>query len=236
MPLDSDQPVSLTRAQIARLEAEARAVLASVEPRHAEYERHMDWTRDEPIVHVPRAVDGELVWVVMRKSDWRPRATRTPSGWAIEGGWLDEPVPPLPTGGVPNAGGVACIVARTEDVEARTSILARTNNVYWSNGFAATAPIPTAMRFMQMHDSAWEKAGRPQGEAAKSWYRSRAEARDYPAERGWCSGLGASEEQAKRGTAAGWRLLCGVLRSVLRETDAAWTAERAEIVRAKGEG
>lgn len=81
-----------------------------------------------------------------------------------------------------------------------------------------------------------KKAGRPQGEAAKSWYRSRAEARDYPAERGWCSGLGATEEQAKRGTTAGWRFLCGVLRNVIAETDAAWTAERAAIVRAKGEG
>ena len=225
---------SLTREQIARLEAEARAVLREVEPRHAEYERRT--MRDPEIVHVPRVVDGALAWVAMLKSDWRPRATRTRSGWTVAGGWLDEAVPPLSTGGVANAGGVACIVAWTEDVEARTSILARTNNVYWSNGFAATAPIPTAMRFMQMHDSAWEKAGRPQGEAAKSWYRSRAEARDYPAERGWCYGLGASEEQAKPGTAAGWRLLCGVLRNVIAETDAAWAQERAAIVRAKGEG
>ena len=79
-----------------RLRLQARAVLREVEPRHAEYERRT--MRDPEIVHVPRVVDGALAWVAMLKSDWRPRATRTPSGWSIASGWLDEAVPELLTG------------------------------------------------------------------------------------------------------------------------------------------
>lgn len=205
--------VSLSREQIAALEAEARAVLAIVEPRHTNLQRGY-YRSDIFVGHVQLEHGvGSKARPIVPLSQWRPRATRTRGGgYALAGGWLDDPVPPLSTTVRTALPPERVERARREEVGHAIGELLGPHLACWSE--VMTEGLRVSSR--------------------SSWHRSRAEARDYPAERGWCTGLGASEEQAKRGTAAGWRLLCGVLRNVMRETDAQWAAERA-VMRAEVE-
>ena len=217
-------PVSLTRDEIAALEREARVVLAEVEPRNAALERN---------ARLWAASFGE---VAVTDVEGRRMAKITRAEWSAR--WRSDPVPPLPTRGVPNAGGVRPVIAWSPWDDTRESVLDRQPGALWSSHIKTVArktAYDTAIDLLY-EPSAIGAVIEREGEecvSRKVWHRSRATARDYPAERGWCAGLGASQEQAKRGTAAGWRLLCGVLRNVLRETDGAWAVERAEILRAR---
>lgn len=91
------KPCVLPDELIARLEAEARTVLAEVEPMHSMKERRAE-REERAYGNVLYDYDPERGRVVFAEDDWRPRATRTPSGWTVAGGWLDEAVPELLTG------------------------------------------------------------------------------------------------------------------------------------------
>lgn len=207
MPLDSDPPVSLTRAQIARLEAEARAVLAEVEPEHAAAER--DISCGTPAGFVDMFPSAERVRVA-RKSDWRPRATRTPSGWTVAGGWLDEAVPELPK-----------LPSRSKGAP----------RLFIRDG----SPV-MRLRGGKRASGTW----RDRREVLRMWPMPIAPLKGFPDEaigRGWCGGLAAATTWVcGSGTPAGWRAMQRAHDRVIAETDAAWAQERAEIVRAKGEG
>lgn len=213
MPLDSDPPVSLTRAEIARLEAEARAVLREVEPVHAANERAAN-RKEREQGYVLFAITGtgreRGSCLIERESDWRPRATRTPSGWSIEGGWLDEAVPELPTG-----------LTRSKS----------TLRLFIRDGAPALR-----LRGGKRLAETW----RSRRDAMRMWPMPITSPKGFPDEaigRGWCSGLAAAAPQVyELGTAAGWRAMQRAHDRMIAETDAAWTAERAAIVRAKGEG
>lgn len=244
-PYDADPPsLSLTRAQIAALEAEARRELAEVEPDDAARERRAH-REERECGYVLLAITGtgreRGSRTIEGDAMWRPRATRTRSGWSLAGGWLDAAVPELPTRGVPNAGGVRPVIAYPKGDE--LAVCARHGN-QWLAGWPEDETLnPVTIELL--HGGAARRArcnlatnlplddATEACESTRAWHLSRERARDYPAERGWCAGLGASDEEAKRGTAAGWRLLCGVLRNVLRDTDAQWTEERAAIAAAQ---
>lgn len=96
----SGKPCVLPADLIAALETEARAVLDGVEPRDTMVERvvHVEARAREVVLVQKRDERGQVELCEVPRDDWRPRATRTPSGWSIEGGWLDEAVPELLTG------------------------------------------------------------------------------------------------------------------------------------------
>ncbi|MEY5061348.1 MAG: hypothetical protein RIS45_1269 [Planctomycetota bacterium] len=245
MPLDSDPPVSLTRAQIARLEAEARAVLASVELVSVTWERNASRERrakGEAMTSFDPRPSGAVIGTVPLAS-WRPRATRTPSGWTVEGGWLDEAVPELPTGGVPNAGGVAPMLADPANEEHMAAVQDR-------HGFGPLF-VPVVARdpldvggliwMLRAPPARWSYQPKSVEKVGGAWQTARDDAREWPGlelvTRGWCPGLGAGWlATIQEGTAAGWLAMQRAHDGVMRTTDAAWTAERAAIVRAKGEG
>lgn len=220
-PYDADPPpLSLTRAQIAALEAEARRVLAEVEPRHSASERNMSTTlllaREVDL----RPYDGKDVDSTVRTSDWRPRATRTRSGWAIAGGWLDAAVPELPT--LPERGvRVRLLADRVERArrEEIGGVVGELLGPFATQGAYALADPTGAVREMR----SW-------------WHRARAALRitsDTGGARGWCVGLGASGDAARTSGIAGWRAMQRYCATAMQTTDAQWTEERAAIVAAQ---
>lgn len=220
-PYDADPPpLSLTRAQIAALEAEARGVLAEVEPRHSASERNMSTTlllaREVDL----RPYDGKDVDSTVRTSDWRPRATRTRSGWAIAGGWLDAAVPELPT--LPERGvRVRLLADRVERArrEEIGGVIGELLGPFATQGAYALADPTGAVREMR----SW-------------WHRARAALRitsDTGGARGWCVGLGASGDAARTSGIAGWRAMQRYCATAMQTTDAQWTEERAAIVAAQ---
>ena len=238
------KPCVLPADLIARLEAEARAVLWDVEPVHAAEEREMHFCAARVrCVSVWRPAERLYDWV--RRASWRPRATRKPSGWAIEGGWLDEAVPELPTRGVPNAGGVIPVIARCACSEHRDVVLERHRVVVWAR---PPYMIPSlregqdvAREIDSLRDFPTPEPPENGVRAGGAWQTARVDAREWPGlelvTRGWCPVLGAGwRATIEEGTDAGWRAMQSAHDGAMRTTDAAWAAERAEIVRAKGEG
>lgn len=243
-------PVVLTRAEIARLEAEARAVLREVEPGHAANERSVT-RRERECGYVLHAITGtgraRESCAIERERDWRPRATRTPSGWAIEGGWLEEPVPALPTRGRDaSTGGVRAIIGTSAgDDDARASLRDRYGNIEcmrpsWLVSDALASAFSALL--VSPRDS-WEavplSAERLSGLIA--WQRTRRLARRTSsavvggASRGWCQGLGADSDDAAPGHPASWRAMQRAHDAVIAATDREWATERAAIVAARGE-
>lgn len=95
--IEAEYPVSTWRAGTPRTEAEARAMLAEVEPEHAAQERSASlWARAKGRVRSPVRVerDGRLALREVPRAWWRP--THAPDG-TLSGGWLDAEVPVLTT-------------------------------------------------------------------------------------------------------------------------------------------
>lgn len=230
-------------------EEEARAILDEVEPTHAVRERKNHRSaRTMACVVVPLAEwevarGAERVQGWVSRTFWRPRATRTPSGWAVSGGWLDEPVPPLPTRGVPNAGGVRPVVAWSDDDGVRESVRDRSPGVLFASHVKTVA---SALSTKTCVDVVWFPP--PQGsytlsdealvvgvkrETRTAWHRERVTTRAVPTldlARGWCAGLDAGfAAEQQPGTKSGWSVMVRALRAFMRETDAAWAAERDEL-------
>lgn len=227
-------------------EDEAREILAEVEPASAREERQnarafapRGGDRIDLRPHAREAQRGQII----DRSDWRPRATRTPSGWAVSGGWLDEPVPPLPTRGVPNAGGVRPVVAWSDDDGVRESVRDRSPGVLFASHVKTVA---SALSTKTCVDVVWFPP--PQGsytlsdealvvgvkrETRTAWHRERVTTRAVPTldlARGWCAGLDAGfAAEQQPGTKSGWSVMVRALRAFMRETDAAWAAERDEL-------
>jgi hypothetical protein len=111
------------RREVRVTEDDARAILAEVEPKHAARERDISRILLQQKYGAQRAF-VDVGDVAIAYDAWRPRATRTPSGWSIAGGWLDVPVPELPTRGVPNAGGVWPYIAGASDEADRDEVRA----------------------------------------------------------------------------------------------------------------
>lgn len=211
-------------------EDEARAILSEVEPPHAAAERDLSRTlrSDDPQTLRP-FVDNRGTGVAYE--EWRPRATRTPSGWAIEGGWLDEPVPPLPTTIAPS-----CAV-RPVQLDASDSLWERYGTrvrVMWSNmattigvGSLIGETIGPLMRHGVDHlplDAVRESES--EWHSVRRWYRYRP---ILAYGRGWCAALSGESDAAARGLAKEWPAMERSLQAEMRRTDAAWTAERAEL-------
>lgn len=217
-------------------EEEARAILAEVEPPLAAYEREQSrLLRSEELGDmIPRV---RVQHAAVEYADWRPRATRTRSGWTISGGWLDEPVPPLPTRGVPNAGGVAILLPLPWLDEGGESMRDRHPTALFTNitrdGFDLGAL--TLIDFLRPDPARWGYAPSDLVIArmrAAAWHNRRFEVRAVGtpfAARGWCTMLGAPRAATRPGTLAGWQYMRRVCAKVMRETDAAWAAERAEL-------
>lgn len=205
------KPCVLPDELIARLEAEARTVLAEVEPMHSMKERRAE-REERAYGNVLYDYDPERGRVVFAEDDWRPRATRTPSGWTVAGGWLDEPVPELPK-----------LPARSKS----------TPRLFVSDGPRVAWPRQKGRR---RATGTW----RDRREAIREWPLPIVALTDFQDEamgRGWCSGLAAATTWfCEPGTAAGWAAMQRAHDRAMRTTDAAWAAGRAEIVRAKGEG
>ena len=234
-------PLSLTRAQIAALEAEARRVLAEVEPDDAARERRAH-REERACGYVLLAITGTGRERGSRTIEggamWRPRATRTRSGWALAGGWLDAAVPELPTRGVPNAGGVRPVVVWSDDDGVRESIRDRSPGVLWV-GHVATALGETLVDRLRVPTQVEPALRVPRAavrETRSWWHRARADLRitaDTGGARGWCVGLGASGDAARTSGLAGWRAMQRYCATAMQTTDAQWTEERAAIVAAQ---
>lgn len=216
---ESEPPLSLTRAQIAALEAEARRVLAEVEPVHAREERaHYECDRlCAKVDPFPHRIGVERP--TMDKRNWRPRATRTRSGWAIAGGWLDAAVPELPT--LPERGVRVRLLAdrveraRREEIGGVIGELLGPFAPCWPEHIDGSNPHPTA--------EAWQSTRRGARKSPRSTLIGR----------GWCAGLGANADFMARGVAAGWRSMQRACAAVMATTDAQWRTERAAIVAAQ---
>lgn len=209
------KPCVLPDELIARLEAEACSVLGEVEPMHSMKERRAE-REERAYGNVLYDYDPERGRVVFAEDDWRPRATRTPSGWAIEGGWLDEPVPPLPTGGVPNAGGVAIVLPQPWLDEGGETMRERHPGAL----FVRSARQPAEAEAVTAK-ALWPDAPKPPVHPAAS---------PYGRPRGWCEKLSPRAAEAAEVTEPEqtWATCCGAVEYLL--------TKRAEIVRAKGEG
>lgn len=216
-------PLSLTRAQIAALEAEARGVLAEVEPDDAARERRAH-REERECGYVLLAITGtgreRGSRTIEGDARWRPRATRTRSGWAIAGGWLDAAVPELPT--LPERGvRVRLLADRVERArrEEIGGVVGELLGPFATQGAYALADPTGAVREMR----SW-------------WHRARAALRitsDTGGARGWCVGLGASGDAARTSGIAGWRAMQRYCATAMQTTDAQWTEERAAIAAAQ---
>ena len=237
------KPCVLPDELIARLEAEARAVLAEVEPVHAATERGASLGERALSRVVIPARPGAPAHGQSRDT-WRPRATRTPSGWSIAGGWLDEAVPELPTRGVANAGGVAPMLVDPEHADGDDAVQDRygCGPVFVPVTMRDPLPVPEAIRLLRPRCDLSERelaemnpgrvVARWDGDV---WHLDRRASRKASGS-GWCSRLGATLLRSRRSTRKSWRGAIAAHDRVIAKTDAAWTAERAAIVRAKGEG
>jgi len=221
-------------------EDEARAILAEVEPKHAHEERQnarafapRGGDRIDLRPHAREAQRGQII----DRSDWRPRATRTPSGWAISGGWLDEPVPPLPartehTGPV---GMRLFAVANATTGDGLASLADRYGrDPGWVTGTLIGGLLQTTERCAWDYTEG-ESLARKLGVSPErtQWHEARRAARRYPSlevGRGWCPELGqAIEEEIPLGTPEGWLSMQTALAEEMAAHDAAWAAERAEL-------
>ena len=215
-------------------EDDARAILAEVEPKHAARERDISRILLQQKYGAQRAF-VDVGDVAIAYDDWRPRATRTPSGWAVSGGWLDAPVPPLPTRGVPNSGGVSPMMVDPEHNDGAESVWDRHRSApVFLPRFTREAPYSTSevLAVLRRRAERYDVADGVVCATASAWHRNRALARAWPTldiARGWCPALSESAEDAERPTKAGWAVMVRALRVDIRETDAAWAAERAEL-------
>lgn len=216
-------------------EDEARAILAEVEPPLAAYEREQSrLLRSEELGDmIPRV---RVQHAAVDYDDWRPSATRTPSGWAISGGWLDAPVPPLPTRGVPNAGGVSPMMVDPEHNDGAESVWDRHRSApVFLPRFTREAPYSTSevLAVLRRRAERYDVADGVVCATASAWHRNRAATRGAPTldvARGWCNGLDAGlRAERQPATKAGWAVMVRALRAFMRTTDAAWAAERAEL-------
>lgn len=238
-----------TRAQIAALEAEARRVLAEVEPDDAARERRAH-REERECGYVLLAITGtgreRGSRTIEGDAMWRPRATRTRSGWAIAGGWLDAAVPELPTRGVPNAGGVRPVIAQSGYNEGVAASMARHGHRWLAGWPDDGVLIPVTIEALcggadrraacnlstvLPLDESGERR-----ESAVNWHVDREAARRYPtldASRGWCVKLARSPLDAVQGTARDWPAMQRACERVMLDTDSEWTEERAAIVAAQ---
>ena len=241
------KPCVLPADLIARLEAEARAVLWDVEPVHAAEEREMHFCAARVrCVSVWRPAERLYDWV--RRASWRPRATRKPSGWAIEGGWLDEAVPELPTASttttarvvMPNNASAEMYGALCDRYGSRDGTVSERVTWEW---VAAGVPSTFDSLLRTIKSSPMPLADDADASSRigpTQWHRSRTIERARPTldvPRGWCDGLAAGfYAERTPGKAREWPVMVRAFRASMRRSDAAWAQERAEIVRAKGEG
>lgn len=218
-------------------EADARRILAEVEPKHAAWEREYSIFAGKGFVDLRPHLKGDPSTVPL--ADWRPRATRTESGWALSGGWLDEPAPPLPTRGVPNAGGVMHVVASAATPESRCAVAER------HAGFALWEPnARSALLFVDLLDVIFASAGSAAPDASRPlnlWSLRREAMRRGPSAevgvtgRGWCRGLvGFDSPLCGRGTLREWRATLRRCDEGMAASHAAWAAERAELTQLTG--
>lgn len=239
------KPCVLPDELIARLEAEARAVLREVEPWDSFNERanSREFRSTDEVDMCPHS--GARPPVIVPLASWRPRATRTPSGWAITGGWLDEAVPELPTRGVPNAGGTVPMVAACEHDDGEDSVCERYGTaVGFVPVLSRRLPTMDAIQMPRPIDGTQYLPPKGDRETPKFWQERRRGARGSfdGIGRGWCDvlrGLALATDADLAGWAgeeADWLAMQRAHDRVIAETDAAWAQERAAIVRAKGEG
>lgn len=219
-------------------EDEARAILAEVEPPHAAAERDLSRTlrSDDPQTLRP-FVDNRGTAVAYE--EWRPRATRTTSGWAISGGWLDAPAPPLPMRR--DATASARVVVPSDRSEGMREALCDRYGMRAGTPSDRVVPEWIATAMLNQVDQLLRVDGRgaapfPLADSAEvavrmrdtERHRARFRLRAYPADgtaRGWCTGLDADPgRDGAPGTAEGWATMQRVVRA----------AERAELTQLTG--
>lgn len=225
------KPCVLPADLIARLEAEARAVLASVEPRNAALDRaNHGWAFAFDEVAIA-SLDGRRVEKITR-DEWAAR-------------WRSEAVPELPTEGVPNAGGTVPMVAACEHDDGEDSVCERYGTaVGFVPVLSRRLPTMDAIQMPRPIDGTQYLPPKGDRETPKFWQERRRGARGSfdGIGRGWCDvlrGLALATDADLAGWAgeeADWLAMQRAHDRVIAETDAAWAQERAEIVRAKGEG
>lgn len=213
-------------------EDEARAILAEVEPLHAVTERE-DHRR---VLGFGLVEIGDYSRSLHR---WRPRATRTASGWAVSGGWLDAPAPPLPMRR--DATASARVVVPSDRSEGMREALCDRYGMRAGTPSDRVVPEWIAAAMLNQVDQLLRVDGRgaapfPLADSAEvavrmrdtERHRARFRLRAYPADgtaRGWCTGLDADPgRDGAPGTAEGWATMQRVVRA----------AERAELTQRTG--
>lgn len=237
-------PLSLTRAQIAALEAEARRVLAEVEPDDAARERRAH-REERACGYVLLAITGtgreRGSRTIEGDAMWRPRATRTRSGWALAGGWLDAAVPELPTR-TDHTGPVGMRIFAVASTITGDGLASLANRYGRGPGLVTGTVIGGLTQIGER--CAWDFTEEQSlarwldvSPVRTQWHEARRAVRRYPSlevGRGWCEELGeAIEEEIPRGTPAGWVAMQAALAEEMAALDAQWTEERAAIVAAQ---
>lgn len=222
------KPCVLPDELIARLEAEARAVLREVEPESAADERQ--WHNGKRLVLRPRE-DGTDNYESLTRDEWAAR-------------WRSEAVPELPTEGVPNAGGTVPMVAACEHDDGEDSVCERYGTaVGFVPVLSRRLPTMDAIQMPRPIDGTQYLPPKGDRETPKFWQERRRGARgSFDGIGRWCDvlrGLALATDADLAGWAgeeADWLAMQRAHDRVIAETDAAWAQERAAIVRAKGEG